>query len=87
MVKEYRKNLWMTKAESNIEIQSRISKLLKVFVCAGHCVPVSVCGSGNLFQPHHPPTGEADTAHHQEDSCSLNPTGTVVFSCMSWAIF
>jgi hypothetical protein len=59
----------MTKAESNIERQSRISKFLKVFVCAGHCVPISVCGSGNLFQPSHLTTGEADIAYHQEDSC------------------
>jgi hypothetical protein len=61
----------MTKAESNIVRQSRINKPLKVFVCAGHCVPISVCGSGDLFQPPRPTTGEADLAHHQEDSCSL----------------
>jgi hypothetical protein len=66
MMKEDRKQL---EGESNIERQSRIRKLLKVFVCAGHCVPISVCGSGDLFQPSHPTTGEADTAHHQEDSC------------------
>jgi hypothetical protein len=43
--------------------------ILKILVFAGHCVHVPVCGSGDLLQPPHPPTGEADTAPHQQDSC------------------
>ncbi len=37
-----------------------------------------MCGSGDLFQSSHPTTGEANTAHHQDDSCELNQQSIVL---------